>query len=135
MNYHVTVLSKWGQFLYKAGLKSKHIASHGAPRDLRQLHMACENAELLLRMQEENKRLFAAVADEPLTAQGWREFTKLKQRMDPVLQRFIQDANLYEWPTLVTAFIPAATVSAGAAADIQDVPTAEELFRENVNGE
>ena len=96
MNYHIPVLSKWGQFLYRAGLKSKYIASHGAPRDLRQLHMACQNAELLLKMQEENKRLFAAVADEPLTAHGWREFTKLKQRMDPVLQRFIRDANLYE---------------------------------------
>jgi len=135
MNYQVTVLSKWGQFLYRAGLRSKYIASHGSPRDLRQLHIACQNAELLLKMQEENKRLFAAVSDEPLTAQGWREFAKLKMRMYPTLQQFIQDANLYEWPTLVTAFIPAATVSAEPAADIQNVPTSEELVTENVNAE
>ena len=47
----------------------------------------------------------------------------------------ILDANLYEWPTLVTAFIPAATVSAEAAADVQNVPTAEELFTEDGNAE
>ena len=135
MNYQVTVLSKWGQFLYRAGLRSKYIVSHGSPRDLRQLHIACQNAELLLKMQEENKRLFAAVSDEPLTAQGWREFAKLKMRMYPTLQQFIQDANLYEWPTLVTAFIPAATVSAEPAADIQNVPTSEELVTENMNAE
>ena len=116
-------------------MRSKYIASHGSPRDLRQLHIACQNAELLLKMQEENKRLFAAVSDEPLTAQGWREFAKLKMRMYPTLQQFIQDANQYEWPTLVTAFIPAATVSAEPAADIQNVPSAQELFSENMNAE
>lgn len=135
MNYQITVLSKWGQFLYRAGLKSRHIRRHGTPKDLRMLHMACQNAELLLKIQEENKRLFESVVDEPITAQGWRELTKLKSRMYPILQQFIRDANLYEWPTLVTAFIPSATIPGEMPVDTQGIPTAEELFPESDHGE
>ena len=135
MNYQITVLSKWGQVLYRAGLKSRHIRAHGTPKELRKLHMACQNAELFLRMQEEDKRLFETVVAEPITAHGWRELIKLKGKMYPALQQFIKDANLYEWPTLVTAFVPTSTVPAEMLVDTQSIPTVEELFPESVHGE
>lgn len=135
MNDHIPVLSKWGQFLYRTGLKSQYIAAHGTPGDLRRLDMACRNAELLLRMQEENKRLFAAVSGKSLSAHSWQEFTKLKKRMYQTLQKFIQDANLYEWPTLVTAFIPTDAIPADKMLDISAVPSAEDLLKEVGHGE
>lgn len=134
MNYQITELSRWGQFLYKAGLKSKHIRSHGDARDLKRLHEACENAELLLRMQEESRRLFGAAAREPLSGRDWQAFAKLRKRMHPSLQRFIQDADLYEWPTLVTAFIPEFAMPGGEVTADREIPTAEALLGEDVNG-
>ena len=64
MNYQITTLSKWGQLLYRAGLKSKRVEKDGSPKELLKLRKACENAELLLRIQEENKRLFGIVTRE-----------------------------------------------------------------------
>ena len=55
--------------------------------------------------------------------------------MYPTLQQFIKDANLYEWPTLVTAFVPTSTVPAEMLVDTQNIPTVEELFPESVHGE
>ena len=135
MNYQITALSRWGQFLYRAGLKSKLIRVHGDARDLKKLHEACQNAELLLRMQEESRRLFGAAAREPLTGRDWQAFAKLRKRIYPCLQRFIQDADLYEWPTLVTAFIPESMLLGGDEPSKKDIPTAEALLGEDVNGE
>ncbi len=134
MNYHVMPLSKWGQCLYRAGLKSRHISSHGDVKDLRALRTACENAERLLRMQEENRRLFDIVTKEPLSAQEWGQLHRLKKRMYPVLRRFVADADLYEWPALVTACIPTAGLPEAAPAGISAVPTAEDLLTEDGNG-
>ena len=134
MNYQITELSRWGQFLYRTGLKSIHIRSHGEARDLKRLHEACQNAELLLRMQEESRRLFAAAAREPLTGRDWQAFAKLRKRMRPSLQRFIQDADVYEWPTLVTAFIPDSMLLRGDERAQKDIPTAKTLLGEDVNG-
>lgn len=134
MNYQITELSRWGQFLYRTGLKSKHIRVHGVARDLKRLHEACQNAELLLKMQEESRRLFKAAAREPLTGRDWQAFAKLRKRMRPSLQRFIQDADLYEWPTLVTAFIPEFAVPSAEGGAEKEIPTAEALLREDVNG-
>ena len=134
MNYQITTLSQWGRFLYQAGLKSKHIAAHGTPKELRELHEACLNAELLLKMQEESKRLFDAVSDQPITSRKWREFTRLKGKMYPTLQRFIHDANLYDWPALVTAFIPTSMPAVPDTPDMRNIPTSEELIREVEHG-
>ena len=134
MNYQITVLSRWGQFLYRAGLKSKYISTHGTPKDLRKLHVACQNAELLLKMQQESKRLFDAVVNAPLTAQGWRDFARLKSKMHPILQQFVNDANQYEWPTLVTACIPVADLPDGVLVETDNIPTATEMFLEGEDG-
>lgn len=135
MNYQITTLSQWGRFLYQAGLKSKHISAHGTPKDLRNLHEACLNAELLLKMQEESKRLFDAAADLPITSRRWREFIRLKGKMYPTLQRFIRDAHLYDWPALVTAFIPTSLPVVPDTPDMKNIPTSEELIREAEHGD
>ena len=125
MNYQITTLSKWGQLLYRAGLKSKRVEKDGSPKELLKLRKACENAELLLRIQEENKRLFGIVTREPLSAREWRELHELEKSMYPVLQRFVSDANLYEWPALATACIHTTELP---QAGISGIPTAEEIL-------
>lgn len=120
-------LTKWGQFLYRAGLASKRVVENGE-EERRRLHDACQNAERLLKLEEERRRLFEHLANETATACEWDAFLEVKKQLAPALKRFSEDAKRYEWPLLATLFVAQEEPPKEQPLDIRDVPTFEELM-------
>ena len=61
MRKHNAPLGKWGQALYRAGLKSPRLRRNGTAEELRRLYEACQNAESVPRLEKESRRLFCSV--------------------------------------------------------------------------
>ena len=120
-------LSKWGQFLYRAGLASKRVVGSGE-EERRRLRDACQNAEKILRMEEERRRLFERVANGTATACEWDAFLEVKRQLAPALRRFSEDAKRYEWPPLATLFVTEGELPKEQILDNRNVPTFEELI-------
>ena len=120
-------LTKWGQFLYRAGLASKRVMKNGEEERCR-LHDACQNAERLLKLEEERRQLFEHLANETATACEWDAFWEVKKQLAPALKRFSEDAKRYEWPPLATLSVTEEELSKERSLEIRDVPTFEELM-------
>lgn len=128
MSRQITTLSKWGQLLYRSGLKSEHIRGCNDPKELKKLLQACQNAEQLLSMDDESRKLLEAAVDESASTGDWETFMKLRENISHARLRFASDAVLYEWPALATSVVPMAVTQTDSYVSVHDVPTAQELL-------
>lgn len=123
-------LSKWGQFLYQTGCASQYIKEHGSNADKRRLWEACLNAESLVKLREKDSRLFDMVSDAPMS--DWEEYLRVKSELSAVMQRFVTDAQLYEWPVLATSWLPDGASLPEQLIRARNIPTVQELMQEEV---
>ena len=97
MRKHNAPLGKWGQALYRTGLKSRRLRRNSSAEELRKLHEACQNAERIPKLEERSRRLFYCVAHGTFSSADWDEFVRVKKASLIALQRLEMDAKRYGW--------------------------------------